>query len=513
MKSGIRGRKTVPDRTRKKISRGSATFGLTFLLVAFGLLAWGFSSVRGAPLPQAAVDPPTIAAFNKGGCATCHTIPGIPNAAGVVGPDLSAIGEEGGQRISGVSTEDYIRESILDPDAFLAPECPLGPCPDNVMPPNLADKLSTGDLDLIVAYLAALTGGAAPEPELYVLVPIEIVRPVEAHQVPFAEPPRTYSDGQVLLGKFLFFDPRLSGNTSLSCTSCHQPDLAWADGQPLSAGYPSTSYFRNAPSVMNTVYLEWLYWDGRMDGGDFPTLVRDHLTEAHFMNMDGRLMVERLKQVPEYVQLFEDAFGSPPSFGGVLNAIAAYVHSLNSSASPFDRFLAGDQSALSPDAEAGMELFMGPAGCASCHTGPAFTDGNFYALGVEDNAEVWADALRHITFRRFFRQLGVPDYRDLQSDPGLYALTKDLADWGAFRTAPLREVSRTAPYMHNGSLSTLEDVVRFYNAGAVVGMPLGLSNEQIRQLVAFLESLSSEPVAVEAPALPDYQIRTLGENR
>jgi cytochrome c peroxidase len=105
--------------------------------------------------------------------------------------------------------------------------------------------------------------------------------------------------------------------------------------------------------------------------------------------------------------------------------------------------------------------------------------------------------------------LGVPNYRALESDPGLFALTKEDADWGAFRTAPLREVGRTAPYMHNGVLETLEEVVRFYNESD----DLGLSGAEIEQLVAFLESLSSEPVEVELPPQPDYQLRTLGDNR
>lgn len=233
------------------------------------------------------------------------------------------------------------------------------------------------------------------------------------------------------------------------------------------------------------------------------------------MSMDGRLMVERLKQVPAYVQLFDQAFGGEPSFGKVLNAIAAYVQSLNSPPTAYDRFLAGDETALSAEAKAGLELFEGKAGCSRCHSGVTLSDYQFYNIGVATDPSMFEDPERYLTFRRFFRTLGVPNYRNLREDVGLYALTMDQADWGKFRTPSLREVSRTAPYMHNGSLATLEDVVRFYNQGGGPGQtaglePLELSDTEISQLVAFLESLSSEPIAVEVPALPDYELLPLG---
>jgi len=213
--------------------------------------------------------------------------------------------------------------------------------------------------------------------------------------------------------------------------------------------------------------------------------------------------------VPEYVQLFQDAYGSNPSFGKVLGAITAYVQSLNSGQTPYDLFMSGDEEALSEDAVAGLELFEGQAGCADCHSGPAFSDGNFYVNGVPENGDIWADPLRHIVFRRFFRQLGVPNYRALTEDPGHYALTKEEGDRGAFRTAPLREVARTGPYMHNGVFRTLEEVVAFYNES----QDLGLTATEMEQLLAFLNSLSSESIAVEVPTQPDYQVRPLGDNR
>jgi cytochrome c peroxidase len=485
-----------------------AALCLSAVLVLGYLLMSRPSTVHSSAAKQAP-DSETAAAFAAAGCAGCHTIPGVPNAVGQVGPDLTAIGSEADERVAGLDAEAYLRESILEPAAFIAPECPGGGCPADVMPPNFSERLSAGEIDLIVDYLLGLTGEGVTDAPPYELTPIDIVRPPEASVTPFAEPPRSYEDAQVLLGKYLFFDPRLSGDANVSCGSCHLPEYAWSNPDALSAGYTGSGFFRNAPTVMNTIYQEYLYWDGRMDGADMPTLVRDHITEAHFMNSDGRLMVERVKQVPEYVQLFQDAYGSNPSFGRVLGAVTAYVQSLNSAPTAYDRYVDGEEDALDEDAVAGLELFEGEAGCIDCHSEPLFSDGESYVHEVPENSEIWADPLRHITFRRFFRQLGVPNYRALESDPGLFALTKEDADWGAFRTAPLREVGRTAPYMHNGVLETLEEVVRFYNESD----DLGLSGAEIEQLVAFLESLSSEPVEVELPPQPDYQLRTLGDNR
>ena len=461
-----------------------------------------------------------ISIFNRGGCAGCHVIPGIPGANGQIGPNLSEIGAAAADRIDGLSAEEYIHQSIVDPNAFIAPECPTGECPAGVMLQSFAQTFSEADIDTIVSYLATLgtdkemATEAADSTEPVVL---DTSLPAESVLEPFMELPKDPADpAMIALGKYLFFDQRLSGNNSLSCASCHQPDNAFTDGQALSKGYPSTNYFRNTPTLYNTVFANYLYSDGRMDGGDMPTLVRDHLTEAHFMSMDGRLMFERLKQVPEYVALFDEVFGGEPSFGKVLNSITAYVQSLNSPPSAYDQYLAGDTSALSEDAIAGLELFEGKAQCSGCHSDALLSDGEFYNIGVETDVAIFQDPERHLTFRRFFRNFGVPNYRNLNEDVGLYALTLKEEDWGKFHTPSLREVARTAPYMHNGSLETLMDVVQFYNNGGGSSQTAGLealdlSDEEMTQLVAFLESLSSETPAVEVPELPAYGLMALGD--
>lgn len=382
---------------------------------------------------------------------------------------------------------------------------------------SFAATISSADLDTIVGYLSKL--GTDEQVALSEAAPVEMVMSLPAESVlePFMPLPRDPAkESQIALGKYLFFDERLSGNNSLSCASCHMPDNAFTDGQALSAGYPSTAYFRNTQSVYNSVFQSYLYWDGRMDGGDMPTLVRDHLTEAHFMNIDGRLMFERLKQVPEYNAAFQEAFGGEPTFGRVLNAITAYVQTLNSPAGPYDAALAGDTSGFDADQLAGYELFTGKAGCSDCHTGGLLSDNDFYNTGVGTDQSMLDDPERYVTFRRFFRTLGTPNYRNQRDDTGLYAITLDDADWSKFRTPSLREVGRTAPYMHDGSLATLEDVVAFYNDGGgadqTAGLqPLGLSDAEIGQLVAFLNSLSSEPVEIVSPVLPDYAVLPLGD--
>lgn len=334
--------------------------------------------------------------------------------------------------------------------------------------------------------------------------------------LPPIEPPKAE---QVDLGKYLFFDPRLSGDGGVSCDSCHDPATGWGDGKALSAGYPGSEYFRNAQTLLNAAYYKRNYWDGRMSGTDLPTLVRDHLTEAHFMQADGRLIAERLKQVPEYVEMFHGSFGGEPTFGRIISAVASFLKTITSRNVPIDRYLNGDTSALSTGAREGLALFQGKAGCAQCHNGALFSDQKFHALGVPQNRNIFDDPVRHITFRRFFRTLGAPNAENYRGDPGLYGVTKEKNDWGKFRTPSLREVSRTAPYMHNGSLATLEDVMAFYDRGggdypnkSPLLKPLGLSAADKRALVEFLKSLTGDPLVIERPELPDYQPRKLGQN-
>ncbi|MFQ5742913.1 MAG: cytochrome-c peroxidase [Acidobacteriota bacterium] len=320
------------------------------------------------------------------------------------------------------------------------------------------------------------------------------------------------------LGKLLFFDLRLGGDGSIGCASCHDPDKGWADGLHLSRGYPGSLYFRNTPTVLNAVHGRYLYWDGRLPASDLPTVVRDHISEAHFMNADGRLLVERLRQIPTYDDGFKRAFGGEPTYGRILQAVTAYLKTLRSRNVPFDRYLRGDQSAISAPARRGLTLFTGKAGCIQCHDGAMLSDGSFHNLGLPASRDIFATPERHITFRRFFKILGVSAYAELRQDVGRYAISKRDGDRGRFRTPTLREVSNTAPYMHDGSINLLEDVIEFYDRGGGPGAdkdpllrPLRLTETEKSDLVEFLRGLAGSPIRVEGVEMPPYALRARGQ--
>lgn len=325
---------------------------------------------------------------------------------------------------------------------------------------------------------------------------------------------------QIELGRMLFFDGRLSGDATTSCATCHDPAKAFTDGKSLSDGYPGTLYFRNTPTLVNASKQGHFYWDGRMSGDDLPSLVRDHIAEAHFMQADGRLVIERLRQVPVYVKHFESAMGGEPSYGKILNAVSAFVRSLESKDVPLDQYLQGDKSALTESATRGLELFSGKADCIACHHGPLLTDDGFHVTGVPVNPSVFSDPERHITYRRFLRTIGVGNCATLHFDVGCGCVTKDEKDQRAFRTASLREVARTAPYMHNGMLESLEQVVDFYNAGGGDAdgkdprlKPLNLSADEKADLVEFLKALSGKPLGIEPVESPPYELQTIGDSK
>jgi cytochrome c peroxidase len=308
------------------------------------------------------------------------------------------------------------------------------------------------------------------------------VKPVEVDQAKAA------------LGKRLFFDPRLSGNAEISCSSCHNPKKGFSDGQALSNAYPGSLHFRNVPTLINTAQrAAWMH-DGRL-GTNLNDVTREMITETYLMNMDMRLMQERLKQDPVYVRLFKDAGYGEPSNGGVRKAIPEYLKTLTSRNAPFDK------SVLTAQEQRGYDLFVGQAGCASCHSGTRFTDDQPYNTGVPDNPEIWADPQRHVTFVTYAKFMGVENYMNLRRDLGAYVRDHREESKGRFLTPTLRELAYTAPYMHNGTFQTIESVVDFYNAGGGDDAnkdprikPLGLTGEQQEALVAFLMTLSGDPL-------------------
>ena len=311
------------------------------------------------------------------------------------------------------------------------------------------------------------------------------------------------------LGWHLFFEPRLSGDGSRSCASCHLPSRGYADGEPLSRGYNGTEYFRNAPGLLSVRLKTRLMWDGRLDGADLPTAVRDMVTEAHFMNADGRLIQERIRQIPELLALWREAFGaqSQPYGPQVFVAIAEFLRTLDGGDTLVDRVLRGDRVVLPVPVREGMALFGGKGQCIRCHNGVLGTDGKAYRLGVPEHPAITQEALRTITLLRHHATMGVPNYMAERKDLGSYVVSKQAADRGRFLTPALRGLTHTGPYMHNGLLATLDEVVAFHDQGGGPGselQPLGLTARERAALVAFLRAWSAPlPVVVEPPAY-DY---------
>lgn len=285
---------------------------------------------------------------------------------------------------------------------------------------------------------------------------------------------------KVALGKQLFFDPRLSGDNRMSCATCHLPEKAFGDGLARAKGHGDKTLARNTPSVLNVGFFERFDWDGRAKSLEEQAL--GPIQSAEEMNQDLAELERELNAVPGYVEQFQKIFQTKVTRDGIAKSIAAFQRTLVTKPSPFDRYLAGEKSALSAIAKQGLELFEGDAGCVRCHQGPLLSDNKLYRLGVSSQ------------------------------DEGLGGLTKKTEDKGKFRTPSLRNVAQTGPYMHDGSKKTLSEVVEFYYRGVPtttsdrlpldVSPLLGQSYSEIPAIVAFLESLSGEVPKVEPPRLP-----------
>ena len=285
---------------------------------------------------------------------------------------------------------------------------------------------------------------------------------------------------KVELGKLLFFDKRLSKNNTIACASCHMPNVAFTDGQPVSTGIHRLQGGRSAPTAINRLFSSAQFWDGRaatleeQSIGPFVSPV-----EHGFANHDE--LVAKVNTIQGYTALFQQVFDGPATKDRIGQAIASFQRTLLSGNSPYDKFNSGkDSSALSAKAQKGLELFRGKALCFTCHSGANFADEKFHNLGVDWDSD-------HV-------------------DLGRYTVTKQPKDMGAFKTPTLREVAHTAPYMHDGRFGTLKQVVEFYNRGGIANphkdpfmQPLKLSNQEIEDLVEFLHSLNGEGWQMEPP--------------
>jgi cytochrome c peroxidase len=302
--------------------------------------------------------------------------------------------------------------------------------------------------------------------------------PLPPVPTPADNPP---SEAKIRLGKELYFDKRLSKDSTISCASCHDPKFGWADPRQFSAGVGGALGNRNAPTVLNSAYNRFQFWDGRA-----PTLEAQAVGPIQNpveMQMTMDSCVDRIKSIPGYVREFQEVFGTGPSEETIGQAIAAFERTVLSFNSPFDRYHAGDRSALSPAALRGMKVFNGRGHCSACHSGPNFTDNKFHNLGIGMQAR--------------------------EPDVGRFKETGNPRDWGAFKTPTLRSVALTAPYMHDGSVKTLEEVVDIYDRGGHPNrnldpliVPLHLTQQEKADLVEFMKALTGEDLHITEPPLP-----------
>lgn len=287
------------------------------------------------------------------------------------------------------------------------------------------------------------------------------------------------SPEKIALGKQLYFDPRLSSDNKVSCASCHDPAKGFSNGEQFATGIEGKKGGRNSPTVINAAFQRFQFWDGRANSLEDQAL--GPIQNPIEMNMPLEAVVNKLNGINGYKQQFQKVFGTDVTSEGIAKAIAAYERTIISCDSPYDKFKAGDKTALSESAQRGMKLFFNKANCSACHSGPNFTDNGFHNIGVPGN------------------------------DDGRTVVTKSLGDKGAFKTPTLREIAKSAPYMHDGSLKTLEEVLAHYAKGGTPNpqldeelYPLKLTPEEVADLVTFLkEGLSSAAYpAHTAPELP-----------
>lgn len=356
--------------------------------------------------------------------------------------------------------------------------------------------------------------------------PIGLSRALWRRRIPLDNP---MTPAKVALGQALYFDKRLSIDGTVSCATCHDPANAFTDHGTVAIGVSTKTGTRNAPTILNAMFSDRLFWDGR--AGSLEEQAIQPLTNSFEMGMrNNTAVVERVIGFPEYRKEFRRVFKREGiTIDTIAKAIAAYERTQLSANSPFDRFISGDANAITEAQKRGWELFKGKAKCIECHSfsiaSPFFTDFKFHNTGVvakDINFEHLSGLAKEVADNERVNSQNKPIHRmshkarsvgqTLDSAPllahtrgftelGRYLVTKERKDIGAFKTPTLRDIELTTPYMHNGSEKTLIDVVRYYNLGGRVNAnidermsPLHLSDEQMNDLVEFMRALTSDDV-------------------
>lgn len=323
--------------------------------------------------------------------------------------------------------------------------------------------------------LGAMGASEVKAPDLEALK-AEYQRPQGPPPAP-ADNPTT--PAKVELGRTLFFDPRLSATGVISCATCHNPGLGWEDGLGQAVGHMGAAVGRSSPTVLNLAWGGPYFWDGRAETLEDQAVAPINSTIE--MNLPHGEAVNRVAAIAGYREMFARAFdGGEVNIENMAKAIAAFERTVVSDIAPFDRWISGDETAISEDAKRGFVVFNGKARCSVCHSGWRFTDDGFHDIGAPTK------------------------------DPGRARVAPGLEFMNhAFKTPTLRNVDQRAPYLHNGAAATLEEVIELYDKASerrpsvsAEIQPLNLSETDRRDLVAFLQTLTSNDPQITLPVLP-----------
>lgn len=310
------------------------------------------------------------------------------------------------------------------------------------------------------------------------------LRMLKARYLPPGPPPypedNPFSQAKYQLGQMLFFEPLLSGSGNTTCATCHNPGLSWGDGRPRAVGDTGEILPLRSPTLIDVAWLQVLGWDGKFPGLEEVTFTP--ISSKSNMGLDEATAKQRLAASAGYRDAFAAAFGDAEvTRERIENAIATYERTLVSGPAPFDRWIAGEETAMSDAAKRGFVLFNGEANCAACHSGWSFTDGSFHDIGSAAGDDVGRGRIFPTSVKLRY----------------------------AFKVPTLRDVARRGPYMHDGSVASLSAAIDLYDRGGIDRpsrspeiRPLHLSERQKADLIAFLAALTSDPTPIAVPILP-----------
>jgi cytochrome c peroxidase len=344
--------------------------------------------------------------------------------------------------------------------------------------------------DIVKSYKKAISEW--PKPNIDYGVKWQEFSPIKTDSAFFTEQDKP----NVILGKMLFFDPKLSQSNQISCSSCHDPEMGWSDRRHVALGNNHLQGNRNTISLYNIAERQLFFWDGRAK--TLEEQAAGPLGAHHEMAMDVKTLPAKIQALKGYKPLFKNAYGDEKvTYERIVKAIADFQKTIKSQPSRFDKFLEGKYNALSDEEIYGMHVFRTKARCMNCHSGQYLTDESFHNIGL--------------TY-----------YKRKYEDLGLYAITKNAEDVGKFKTPQLRDLLLTQPWMHNGLFGDLEGVVNMYNSGMhmidpspetkqkdplypvtdPLLKPLKLTKEEKKALISFLEALSGTKYKMRRPEFP-----------